>query len=111
MRATSTSQNSASSWTLLIKVNLRLLNLSLLLLSGLTAMTREILWRLREWGTRFFKYSKLIYPDESDKEESQDSDENSDQSDEVETEDEDVVGLGVKIVDVDDESEISDLEI
>jgi hypothetical protein len=29
----------------------------------------------------------------------------------VETEDEDVVGLGVKIVDVDDESEISDLEI
>jgi hypothetical protein len=49
--------------------------------------------------------------DESDKEESQDSDENSDQSDKVETEDEDVIGLGVKIVDVDDESEISDLEI
>jgi len=42
MRATSTSQNSASSWALLIKVDFLLLNLSLLLLGGLTAMMREL---------------------------------------------------------------------
>jgi hypothetical protein len=49
--------------------------------------------------------------DESDKEEIKDCDDSSDQSDEVETGDEDVEGLGVKIVDVDNEYDISDLEL
>lgn len=48
--------------------------------------------------------------DEFDKEESEESD-NFDRSDEVEIEYEDVKGLGVKIVDIDDEYEISDLEL
>jgi hypothetical protein len=48
--------------------------------------------------------------DESGEEEI-DNDDSSDQSDEMETENEDVEGLGVKIVDVDDEYDISDLEL
>jgi hypothetical protein len=43
MRAILISQNSASSWALLIKVDCLLLNLSLLLLGGLIAMMREII--------------------------------------------------------------------
>jgi len=67
MRATSISQNSTSSWALLIKVDFRLLNLSLLLLGGLITMIREIiLWRLREaHGTlnilsSHIKYRKIV---------------------------------------------------
>jgi hypothetical protein len=43
IRATSTSQNSASAWTLLIKVNFLLLNLSLLPLGALIAIIRAII--------------------------------------------------------------------